>query len=259
MKIALLGYGKMGKAIEALAVERGHQIEVTIDNNEEWSERADRLAQCDVAIDFSMPQTAVGNIRRCFGLNVPIVVGTTGWYDQLETLVEECKAQNQSLFVASNFSIGMNIMFALNRRLAELMNGHEEYSVSIAETHHVHKLDAPSGTAITLANDAIARLDRKCRWQKNGELWIGADNKVDNERSTQPVNPKTLPEDVLPVLSVRQAEEPGTHSLVYDSPIDTILVSHRAKSRKGLAFGAVLAAEFINGKKGYFTMEDLLK
>ena len=259
MKIALLGYGKMGQAIETIATGRGHEVLVAIDNEKDWTEQYDLLKSCDVAVDFSMPSTAVENIRKCFALQLPVVVGTTGWYDHLPDLVDECNKTGQSLFVASNFSIGMNIMFELNRRLAQLMNGRDEYAVSIAETHHIHKLDAPSGTAITLANEAIANLEQKSRWTLNGELWIGGDNQVDEAKSTQPQDRETLPTEVIPILSVRQAEEPGTHTVVYDSDIDTLLVSHRAKSRKGLALGAVMAAEFLNGKKGYYTMQDLLK
>lgn len=258
MKIALLGYGKMGKAVEQVAVERGHEMVAAIDNGAEWDARRADLGRCDVAIDFSMPSTAVENIHKCFDLNLPVVVGTTGWYDRLDEMVAECQKRNQALFVASNFSIGMNIMFDLNRRLAQLMNGRTEYSVSIAETHHVHKLDAPSGTAITLANDTIDRLEHKSRWIQNGELWIGADNQVDRQKSVQPTDRSTLPADTIPVLSVRQAEEPGTHTVVYDGPVDTIFLSHRAKSRQGLALGAVLAAEFLHGRHGYFTMADLL-
>ena len=258
MKIALIGYGKMGQAIEAVAISRGHEVLVTIDNEEEWAANADGLRQCDMAVDFTMPSTAVANIRRCFDLDLPVVVGTTGWYDRLDEIVAECTQRNQSLFVASNFSIGMNIMFDLNRRLAQLMNGRTEYDVSIAETHHVHKLDAPSGTAITLAKDAIAQLDHKDRWQLNGELWIDENNQVDGQKSTQPADRDTLPADTIPVLSVRQKEEPGTHTVVYDGPVDTLFLSHRAKSRKGLAVGAVIAAEYLLGKKGYHTMQEML-
>lgn len=237
MKIALLGYGKMGKAIEAIAKDRGHVIGVTIDNEDEWLQRMDLLRSCDLAIDFSFPTTVVGNIKRCFDLGMPIVVGTTGWYDQLDTLVSECRQSGQSLFVASNFSIGMNIMFDLNRRLAKLMNGYD-YDVSISETHHIHKLDAPSGTAITLANDIIYELDRKDSWQL----------------STTP----GIDGHAIPITSIREGEVPGIHEVVYDNEIDTITLSHSAKSRKGLALGAVLAAEYLFGKKGYYTMRDLL-
>lgn len=240
MKIALLGYGKMGKAVETVAVERGHEIGAAIDDNDDWMAKIDDCRACDIAIDFSTPDTAVSNIMRCFDLDIPIVVGTTGWYEQLDSVVHDCQERGQSLFVASNFSIGMNIMFDLNRRLAQLMNGYEDYSVAITETHHIHKLDAPSGTAITLANDAIDELDRKSGWQLQKE---GSRIKT----------------DVIPITSIREGEVPGIHEVVYDSPIDTITLSHSAKNRKGLALGAVLAAEFMQGRKGYYTMQDLLK
>lgn len=239
MKIALLGYGKMGKAVETVAVERGHEIGAAIDDNDDWMAKIDDCRDCDIAIDFSLPDTAVSNIMRCFDLGLPIVVGTTGWYEQLDSVVHDCLEREQSLFVASNFSIGMNIMFELNRRLAQLMNGYEDYSVAITETHHIHKLDAPSGTAITLANDAIEELDRKSGWKlKNGCC--------------------RMKSDIIPITSIREGEVPGIHEVVYDSPIDTITLSHSAKNRKGLALGAVLAAEFLQERKGYYTMRDLL-
>lgn len=241
MKIALLGYGKMGKAIEAVAIERGHEVCVTIDDEDDWMEKLDDLRDSDLAIDFSLPSTVVGNIMRCFDLDIPIVVGTTGWYDQLESVVHDCQQRGQSLFVASNFSIGMNIMFDLNRRLAKLMNGYADYDVAITETHHIHKLDAPSGTAITLANDIIDELDRKDEWTLKGAS--------SGQRKSSDVE----------ITSIREGEVPGIHEVVYDSEIDTITLSHSAKSRKGLAMGAVLAAEFLNGKKGYFTMRQLLE
>lgn len=223
MKIALLGYGKMGKAVEALTLERGHSVGVTIDDEDDWMEKIESLRECDVAVEFSTPATVVGNIMRCFDMGMPVVVGTTGWYDQLESVVHDCQQRDQALFVASNFSIGMNIMFELNRRLAQLMDGREEYAASITETHHVHKLDAPSGTAISLANDMKEELGR-----------------------------------MVPITSIREGEVPGIHEVVYDSDIDTLTLRHSAKSRKGLALGAVLAAEFLEGKKGYYTMRDML-
>lgn len=242
MKIALLGYGKMGKAIEAVAENRGHEIGVTIDDEDDWMNKLDDLRECDIAVDFSTPATVVGNIMRCFDLDMPVVVGTTGWYDQLESVVHDCQMRGQALFVASNFSIGMNIMFELNRRLAQLMNRYEDYQVEITETHHVHKLDAPSGTAITLANDIIEELDRKEEWQL----------KHDQGRHHR------MKKDVVPITSIREGEVPGIHEVVYDSDIDTLTLRHSAKSRKGLALGAVLACEFMEDKKGYFTMKDLL-
>lgn len=211
----------MGHAVEETAIERGHTIGIAIDNAEQWNPEA--VAQCDVAIDFSFPTTAVDNIRRCWDCHVPVVMGTTGWYDQLETLKKECIERGETFFVASNFSIGMNIMFDLNRRLAQLMDGRSNYTSSITETHHIHKLDAPSGTAITLANE------------------------IERQNGT-----------TVPIKSIRKGEIAGIHEVVYDSDVDTITLVHSAKNRKGLALGAVLAAEFSLGRKGYLTMEDLL-
>ena len=236
MQIALLGYGKMGKAIEAVAKERNHNVAAIIDCEDDWMKKIDTLRNCDVAIDFSTPSTAVDNIMKCFNINVPIVVGTTGWYDQLESVIHDCQQQEATLFVASNFSIGVNILFDINRRLAQLMNRYPEYNVQITETHHIHKLDAPSGTAISLANGIIENLDSKDSWKLNATS--------SNE---------------LNIVAHRIGEVPGIHQVTYDSDIDTISISHEAKSRKGFALGAVLAAEFVNGKKGYFTMQDLLK
>ncbi len=238
MEIALLGYGKMGKAIEQIAIERGHTIGAVVDDASQWANQENSVATCDVAIDFSMPSTAVDNIRRCFSLLVPIVVGTTGWYDQLETLVQQCQEEKQCLFVASNFSIGMNIVFDLNRRLAKLMSRYPEYNVDISETHHIHKLDAPSGTAITLAKEIMENNSRYQKWQLCTE--------------------ETGEKNVVPIHSERRGEVPGIHTIVYDSPIDTITLSHSAKSRRGLAVGAMIAAEFVVGKEGYYTMQDLL-
>lgn len=251
MEIALLGYGKMGKAVEAVALERNHTIAVTIDNNEEWASRGEQLRGCDVAIDFSQPDMAVDNIRRCFAIGVPVVVGTTGWYDHLDEMVALCESGKKSLFVASNFSIGMNIMFDLNRRLARLMNRYADYDVTISETHHIHKLDAPSGTAITLANDMIEALDRKQNWTL--ETTLHPDEKDDAPAHAN------VAENSVGVTSIRQGEVAGVHVVTYDSPIDTITVTHSAKNRKGLALGAVLAAEFLAAHPGYHTMLDLLE
>jgi len=239
MNLALLGYGKMGRAIETLAQERGHQICATIDNEDDWMAKISDLRGCDMAVEFSTPATVVSNIMRCFDMDMPVVVGTTGWYDHLDSVVHECLGRGQALFAASNFSIGMNIVFELNRQLASLMNGHSEYGVSITETHHVHKLDAPSGTAITLANDIVDRLDRMDGWQ----LVKG---------DARPAG------SAIPITAVREGEVPGIHEVVYDSDMDTITLRHSAKSRRGLALGALLAAEFLQGRKGYFTMHDLL-
>jgi 4-hydroxy-tetrahydrodipicolinate reductase len=237
MEIAILGYGRMGKEIAEIAEERGHEVSVVIDSSDDWMENIDKIRDCDVAIDFSTPDVVVDNIFKCFNINVPIVVGTTGWYDQLESVVHDCCQREQSLFEASNFSIGVNILFSINKKLAEIMNNHPEYDVSINETHHIHKLDAPSGTAISLAQGIIENLETKEEWVLN-----------ECESVSE-----------LPIYSTREGEVPGIHEVKYDSLVDTIVIKHNAKSRKGFALGAVIAAEFLANKKGYYTMEDLLK
>ena len=226
MKIALIGYGRMGHAVEEEAVARGHKVVCTVDNDAEWVSKDSLLLEADVAIEFTTPATAVGNIRRCFALGLPVVCGTTGWDAERDSVVRQCVEEGRSLFTASNFSIGMNIMFALNERLAALMHDRDSYSVSITETHHIHKLDAPSGTALTLRKQIV----------ENGKREVGN----------------------IPIESIREGEVPGTHTVCYDSAIDTITLTHEAHSRKGLAQGAVLAAEFLVGKKGHYTMKDLL-
>ncbi|MGX8714076.1 MAG: 4-hydroxy-tetrahydrodipicolinate reductase [bacterium] len=223
MRIALIGYGKMGHAIEALAAERGHEVTVKIDKGDPWPAKID----ANVAIEFTTPATAVENMLHCFEVGVPVICGTTGWYSDYEKVVAECRAHGGSLFTATNFSIGMNIMFELNRRLAELMHGRDDYKVSIRETHHIHKLDAPSGTAITLKEQIVENGKRE--------------------------------EENVQITSYREGEVPGTHTVIYDSEIDTITLTHEAHSRKGLAMGAVLAAEFLSkADAGIYTMKDIL-
>lgn len=223
MKIALIGYGKMGHAIEALAAERGHEVTVKIDKGELWPSKM----EADVAIEFTTPATAVDNMLRCLEVGIPVVCGTTGWYADYEKVVAECKARSGRLFTATNFSIGMNIMFALNERLAAMMRGRNDYKVSISETHHIHKLDAPSGTAITLQEQIVEKGERR--------------------------------KENVPIASFREGEVPGTHTVVYDSEIDTITLTHEAHSRKGLALGALLAAEFLStARPGVYTMKDIL-
>lgn len=226
MKIALIGYGKMGHAIEDLAVGKGHKILCTVDNAAELNDKKALIAASDVAIEFSTPNTATANIEHCLRQHVPVVCGTTGWYDNYDEVIALCRQNNGTIFTATNFSIGMNIMFAINERLAELMHGRDDYRVSITETHHIHKLDAPSGTAISLRQQIAPRLG--------------------------------VSESTIDIESIREGEVPGTHVVRYDSDIDTITISHEAHSRKGLAAGALMAAEFVCGKKGIFTMKDLL-
>jgi 4-hydroxy-tetrahydrodipicolinate reductase len=236
MKIALLGYGKMGQEIEKLAERKGHEIILVIDNLEDWERDEQLLPGADVAIDFSTPVSVMENIYHCFDAGVPIVVGTSGWLDDLEKVQQDCLARKQTLFFAPNFSIGVNLFFSLNRHLAGLMSNWEEYAVSIEETHHIHKQDAPSGTAIVLANDIIRHMERKEKWVKDI---------VEN------------PEE-LGIKSYRTNNVPGTHVVRYESEEDCIEIIHTAKNRRGFAMGALMAAEWLVGKTGYFDMKDLL-
>ena len=237
MKISLLGYGKMGKEIEIIAQERNHEIIAKIDSAKDWDDYFDEFKKSDVAIEFSMPDTVVGNIKRCFVHNIPIVVGTTAWYEHFDEIKSICLSDNKSMFFASNFSVGVNIFFEINKKLASLMKAQQSYSPEIEEIHHTQKLDAPSGTAISLANEIIKNLDNKTEWVKE----------------------TALEKNQLPIKSLRSGDIPGTHIVTYDSLIDTIEIKHLAKSRKGFAMGAVMAAEFLKGKTGFFEMKDLLK
>ena len=236
MKIALIGYGKMGHAIEQIALQRGHEIVSVIDVNNQEDFMSDAFKSADVAIEFSMPAVAMDNYRRAFAAGVPVVSGTTGWLEHLPEIKEACKAA-QTFFYASNFSLGVNIFFALNKYLAKIMNDFPAYDVRMVETHHVHKLDAPSGTAITLAEGLIDNIERKNKW----------------------VEGKEPAEDEIGICSVREGEVPGIHTVIYESDVDTISITHDAKSRMGFALGAVVAAEFTCGKKGFLTMQDMLK
>lgn len=237
MKIALIGYGKMGKTIEQIALERGHQIVSIIDINNREDFDSDAFRSADVAIEFTTPATAFSNYMKCFEAGVPVVSGTTGWLDHLSEIKEKCAKEGKTFFYASNFSIGVNIFFALNKYLAKIMNRFPSYKVAMEEVHHIHKLDAPSGTAITLAEGIIENLDRKERWT------------LDAENS---------PADIA-IHAVREGEVPGIHEVTYESDVDCITIKHSAKSRKGFALGAVIAAEFTCGKKGFLGMDDMLK
>src|ERR1035437_9738427 len=237
MKIALIGYGKMGKEIEQVALERKHTIALIIDINNINELTPQNLKKADVAIEFSRPETAVNNIRTCFSSDTPIVTGTTGWLEHFDTIKDECIKGNKQFFYASNYSLGVNIFFKVNQFLAKIMNNFGQYEVEMEEIHHIQKLDAPSGTAISLANDIIKNMERKKQWQLN---------KQDTAES-------------LKINAVRRDMVPGTHTVKYDSTVDYIEMTHCAKSRKGFALGAVIAAEFIAGKKGFFNMDDLLK
>lgn len=235
MKIALIGYGKMGKTIEQIALQRGHQIVSIIDINNTADFDSEAFRSADVAIEFTTPATALNNYMRCFAANVPVVSGTTGWLDHLDEVKAKCEQEGKTFFYASNFSVGVNIFFALNRYLAKVMNNFPAYDVRMTEVHHIHKLDAPSGTAITLAEGILEQIDRKERWTL--------------ETAEQPTD--------LPIHAIREGEVPGIHEIVYESEADTISIKHDAKSRAGFALGAVIAAEFTAGKKGFLGMNDL--
>lgn len=241
LKIALIGYGKMGRAIENAALSRDHSIVVTI-NQDSTEEDYARIADADVAIEFTTPDTAPEHIAYCFDRNIPIVVGTTGWYDHYPEIKRICLEQNQSLLTATNFSLGVNIFFEINKRLAELMGQMESYDVQIEEIHHTEKLDAPSGTAISLATQMVERL----KWKKT---W-----KLVEEQEEEELSPSTLG-----VHAKRIEDVSGTHSVKYTSAIDDIEIIHTAHSRAGFAYGAVLAAEWLAGKKGVFGMENVIK
>ena len=236
MKIALLGYGKMGQEIEKLAEKRGHEIVIVVDSLEDWEQDDLHLDTADVAIDFSTPVSVVENIYHCLAAKIPVVIGTTGWLDDLEKVKDDCKERGGTIFFAPNYSIGVNLFFALNRQLASIMSKWENYTISIEETHHIHKQDAPSGTAIVLANDIIHVNDRKEKWVRET---------VENP-------------DELGIKSYRTANVPGTHIVRYESEEDSIEIIHTAKSRRGFALGALMAAEWVLGKTGFFEMKDLL-
>jgi 4-hydroxy-tetrahydrodipicolinate reductase len=228
----------MGKTIEQLAVSKGHTITCVIDSSDF---NPVQLKGSDVAIEFTQPDSAVSNIEKCFEANVPIVVGTTGWYDEFDRLSQLAKDTNQALFTATNFSIGVNILFHMNKKLGAVMNNFPEYKVKMDETHHLQKKDHPSGTAVTLAEGIIDSLDRK-------KKYIGLLDEQDAELSTFD----------LQIVSKRAPNVPGFHQVTYESEIDEIIISHNAKNRQGFAQGAVLAAEWVSEKKGVFGMNDLL-
>ncbi|MDO8998213.1 MAG: 4-hydroxy-tetrahydrodipicolinate reductase [Bacteroidota bacterium] len=235
MNIALFGYGKMGKEIEAIALKRNHNIVLKIDKDNIATITDADLKKADVIIEFSTPHSVLENIKKCVNANVPIVVGTTGWYDSFKEIKKLCEEKNGSLFHATNFSLGVNLFFKVNSYLAELMNKYTDYDVSMEEIHHIHKLDKPSGTAITLAEQIIAKIDRKTNWS------------IESKNS-----------ETLFINDIREGEVPGTHIIKYQSEVDDIEIMHKAHNRKGFALGAVIAAEFLNGKKGIYTMNDII-
>jgi len=236
MNIALIGYGRMGHEIEDIALKRGHFIKLIVDQDNTGDLNASNLKDIDVAIEFSFPDAAVGNIITCLSNGVPVVSGTTGWLEHYVRVAAVCKENNTSFLHSTNFSIGVNLLFRLNRELAKQMVRYDNYKVSIEEIHHTKKLDAPSGTAITLAEGIAGQHPLYSGWCSDKE-------KVEHK---------------IPVASIREGMVPGTHTVQWDSEIDTITLKHETKNRKGLALGAVVAAEYIHMKKGLFTMDDVM-
>lgn len=236
MKIAILGYGKMGKAIEKIALDRGHEITMKIHRNNQDELNVENLKNADVVIDFSIPDSAKENILMAIEAKTPIVSGTTGWLDDYNEVAKHCIAEQSAFLYASNFSLGVNLFFELNKNLAKLMNGHDQYQIDMTEIHHTQKLDAPSGTAISLAEQITDENNIKNKWTLN-------------EQATS---------EEIKIDALREGKVPGTHIVNYSSEIDTITIKHEAHSREGFAFGAVIAAEWIQNKQGVFSMHDVL-
>jgi len=236
MRIALIGYGKMGKAIEEVALQRGHEIVIKIDQPNLHEFTRENVSTADVAIEFTSPQSAFDNVKKCLDLHIPVVCGSTGWTERLEEMKKLCADRNGAFIYSSNYSVGVNIFFEINKKLAALMAPHKEYEVILEEIHHTQKKDAPSGTAITLAEQILELVKRKKQWV--------------NELSDNPAD--------LEIISQRIDPAPGTHSIKYSSVIDDIEIIHTAHSRTGFATGSVLAAEFLKDKKGFYTMKDVL-
>lgn len=240
MKIVILGYGKMGHEVEQTALSRNHNVAYRIDTEEDWNKNKSQIAQCDVVIEFSTPETAIANINKCFDIDIPIVIGTTGWYSHLDEIKKRCTNEGHTMFYAPNFSIGMNFVFKLNKEMARFAQQYD-YQLNITETHHIHKLDKPSGTAVKLAEDII-------RSNNNYENWA-----LEESLECPSCNDKTLK-----INAIREGEVFGIHEIKALSQCDEITLRHEAFSRKGFATGAVIAAEFIQNKKGVFTMNDII-
>lgn len=244
MKIALLGYGKMGKIIEKIATDRRHEIVLTIDHSNLHELTAENLQKADVAIEFTTPASVRPNIAACLAAGVPVVIGTTGWYNELAEVKQECDDKDGALLYGSNFSVGVNIFFHINKQLAKLMNNYPYYDVQVEEIHHTQKLDAPSGTGITIAEGIIENIDAKKNWVN---ILVTDDNDAAD----------TLKSDELLIESHRIDSVPGTHTVIYDSEVDTIELKHTAHNRNGFALGAVLAAEWLKDKKGFYSVQDM--
>ena len=258
MKIALIGYGKMGKMIEQIARDRGHEIVSIIDIDNQQDFDSPEFASAEVAIEFTAPQAAYSNYLKAWEKGVKVVSGSTGWMKEHGYEVRKaCTEDGKTLFWASNFSIGVAIFSAVNRYLAKIMNQFPQYDVEMEETHHVHKLDHPSGTAITLAEEIVENIDRVRGYESTGVRWYEDTDADNNSRTPVPPHPRTS--DILPIESIRRGEVPGIHTIRYDSEADLITISHDAHSRKGFALGAVLAAEYTKEHQGLLTISDMFK
>ncbi len=236
MNIALIGYGRMGQEIETIAKDRGHKIELIIDIDNPDDLNAENLKDIDVAIEFTIPKAAINNYKTCFDAGVPVVSGTTGWLEKWDEVTQYCKEKDSAFFYASNFSLGVNLFFDFNRKLARMMKPFDQYNVEMTEVHHTKKLDAPSGTAISLADDIIHEYDQLSKW----------------------VNHSSNNKNELGIISEREGDVPGIHTIKYDSDVDYIEITHSAKSRKGFALGAVIAAEYTAKNKGILSMKEML-
>ena len=245
MKIALLGYGKMGKIIEKIAIDRKHEIVLKIDFDNLHELTAENLQKADAAIEFSTPATVLGNISQCFKADVPVVVGTTGWHDEMQQVKQQCEDGNHSLIYATNFSVGVNVFFHINKVLAKLMGKYPYYEAQVEEIHHTQKLDSPSGTAITIAEGIIDNLGSKKEWVN--VLTSDGDETADDN----------IKNDQLLIESFRIDSVPGTHTVIYDSEVDTIELKHTAHNRNGFALGAIMAAEWVHDKKGFHSVQDM--
>lgn len=242
MKIALLGYGKMGKIIEKIALSRKHEIVLTIDHETLHDLTTENLQKADVVIEFTTPASVLSNIEHCFNANVPVVIGTTGWYEKLPEVKQQCIEGNKSLLWASNFSVGVNVFFHVNKLLAKVMNKYPYYEVQVEEIHHTQKMDSPSGTAITIAEGIINNTDTKNEW-----INVLTTDDSDDDANVAP--------NQLLIESLRIDSVPGTHTVIYDSEVDSIEFKHTAHNRNGFALGAVLAAEWLHDKKGFYSVE----
>lgn len=257
MKIALIGYGKMGKAIEQVALRRGHEIVCTVDADNRGDIGSDAFRSADVAIEFTTPATAADNIVLSASAGVPVVCGTTGWYDAYEGVSAKIEESGSALLAATNFSIGVYVARMASRLLASVMGRLPQYRAALDETHHIHKLDYPSGTAVTMADEIVASDEALGRWECAGEVW---EDSIEGPRQAEQAKLRAgeMGLDTLPVTARRRGEVAGIHTVTWDSEVDTVTLSHSAKSRGGFALGAVMAAEWLAGRRGVYTIDDMM-